>query len=157
MAIKDELLQKVRALLPEGAVCVDEVYRTGVVFAAQVPADQIRQIVQLCSDVGYFLDTMTAIDFEDGLELVYHVNCYEPKARACFRVLFAHGFTPPTISDIYPGASWLDREVHDFYGIVFRDNPDLRPLLMYEDADCYPLLKTYGTVHAYHRREEIYG
>jgi NADH-quinone oxidoreductase subunit C len=157
MASKDELIQKVRSLLPEGAVCVDETYRAGVVLAAQVPADRIRQTVQLCREVGYFLDTLTALDFEDGFELVYHLNCYEPKARVCFRVFFDHLFTPPTITDIYPGASWLEREVHDFYGIKFSGNPDLRPLLMYEDADCHPLRKTYGIAHAYHKREEIYG
>ena len=62
-----------------------------------------------------------------------------------------------TIVDIFRGAGWLEREVHDFFGIEFAGNPDLRPLLLPEDADYHPLRKDFGKTGAYLKREDIYG
>jgi NADH-quinone oxidoreductase subunit C len=49
----------------------------------------------------------------------------------------------PTISRVFPGADWHEREAHDFFGIRFAGHPDLSPLLLPEDADFHPLLKDF--------------
>ena len=49
----------------------------------------------------------------------------------------------PTISKVFPGADWHERETHDFFGIRFAGHPDLSPLLLPEDADFHPLLKDF--------------
>lgn len=157
MAKRDEMTRKLRSLLPEDAVCEDEAYRAGVVLAAQVPAEKLREVLNGCRETGYYLESLTALDFTDTAELVYHMNCYEAKSRLAVRVLCTFEQPVPTVSDIYAAASWLEREVHEFYGIVFAENQDLRMLLLPEDADFYPLQKTFGKVHAYHKRDEIYG
>jgi NADH-quinone oxidoreductase subunit C len=157
MAKKDEIVQKLRTMLPEDATCVDEAYRAGVIVAAQVPVAKLRDAASACDEAGFFLESITALDFKDTAELVYHFNCYEPKSRLAVRVLCGHDQVPPTLSDMFPSAMWQEREVHDFFGIRFVDNPDLRPLLLPEDADYHPLKKTFGSINAYHKREEIYG
>ncbi|MGB6930801.1 MAG: NADH-quinone oxidoreductase subunit C, partial [Syntrophobacteria bacterium] len=58
---------------------------------------------------------------------------------------------------IYDAALWYEREVFELFGIRFDNHPDLRRLLLPEDADFYPLLKDYGKVHAFRSTEEIYG
>jgi len=157
MAAREELIKKIQALLPQDAVCRDDSYKAGVVFAAQAPLGKLREAIKLCEGCGYYLESITALDFQDTFELVYHLNCYEPTSRISLRVLFGHDQSPPTVSDIFASALWQEREVCEFFGIRFTDHPDLRPLLLPEDADFTPLRKTFGAVHAYHKREEIYG
>jgi len=69
-----------------------------------------------------------------GLELCrVVVRCRIPRA------------TPelPTISGVFAGADWHERETHDFFGIRFQGHRDLSPLLLPEDADFHPLLKDF--------------
>jgi NADH-quinone oxidoreductase subunit C len=157
MAKKDELLQKLRAMFSAEAVGVDQSFRAGVALAARVTAGRLRETARVCETTGYYLESITGLDFQDLNELVYHLNCYEPKSRLALRVWCEDGNPPPTVSDIFPSALWLEREVHEFFGIPFADHPDLRPLLLPEDADFYPLQKTFGKVHAHRERKEIYG
>jgi NADH-quinone oxidoreductase subunit C len=49
----------------------------------------------------------------------------------------------PTVSDLFAGANWLEREVYDMFGIVFSDHPNLRRILMAEDWDGYPCRRDY--------------
>ncbi|MDQ1336910.1 MAG: NADH-quinone oxidoreductase subunit [Thermodesulfobacteriota bacterium] len=157
MTKKDELRGRLRALFPEESFGVDEAYRTGVAFSTRVPAERLRDAAEACNETGFYLESITGLDFQDTAELVYHLNCYEPKSRVALRVLLHHDQTLLTLSDIFPSALWLEREVHDFFGISFTEHPDLRPLLLPEDADYHPLQKAFGKVNAYHERKEIYG
>lgn len=53
----------------------------------------------------------------------------------------------PTISsvtEIWPGANWLERETYDLYGIRFTGHPDLRRIYLYEEFEGHPLRKDYG-------------
>ena len=51
----------------------------------------------------------------------------------------------PTISTVFPGANWHERETHDFFGIRFEGHPDLSPLLLPEDATYHPLRKDFAS------------
>jgi NADH-quinone oxidoreductase subunit C len=157
MAKKDELLQKLRAMLPEEAVRSDEQYLAGTALSVQLPVAGLRDVAGACEATGYYLESITGLDFRDTAELVYHLNCYEPKSRLALRVLRGHEEPVPTLSDIFSSALWLEREVREFFGVSFTDHPDQRPLLLPEDADYHPLQKTFGKVHAYRERKEVYG
>lgn len=79
------------------------------------------------------------------MEVVYDFNHFDENCRVVLRSKIPRD-TPeiPTISGIYPGANWHERETHDFFGIKFIGHPDLSPLLLPEDADFHPLLKDFS-------------
>jgi NADH-quinone oxidoreductase subunit C len=152
-----EVMEKMQSLLHQDAFLIDADYRAGVAFSAQITPENLRRCMILCDETGFYLESLTALDFKDGFEIVYHLNCYEPRSRFIVRTFCGHDQTLPTISDVFPIAMWKEREVHDFFGVTFVDHPDLTPLLLPEDADYHPLKKDFGSVQAYRRREEIYG
>jgi NADH-quinone oxidoreductase subunit C len=73
------------------------------------------------------------------------------------RVPLEGGESVPTISGAYDAALWYEREVFDLFGIRFDGHPDLRRLLLPEDADFHPLRKGFGKVHAFRSAQEVYG
>lgn len=49
----------------------------------------------------------------------------------------------PSVTAIWPGAEWMEREVYDMYGVVFEGHPDLRRILTWDEFKAYPLRKDY--------------
>jgi NADH-quinone oxidoreductase subunit C len=93
------------------------------------------------------LAELTAVDFfprEPRFELVYIMVAIEHRTRLRLKVQL-HGAAASirTVSDIWPAANWLEREVWDLFGIEFAGHPDMRRLLMPEDWEGHPLRKDH--------------
>jgi NADH-quinone oxidoreductase subunit C len=93
------------------------------------------------------LAEITAIDYwprEPRFEVVYILISLAHKTRWRLKVrLNGSDAHLATVSDLWPSANWLEREVWDMFGIVFDGHPDPRRLLMPEDWEGYPLRKDY--------------
>ncbi len=97
-----------------------------------------------------FLETVTAVDWPERVprfDVVYQLHsmpnrCY---LRLKVRVGERREQHPsvPTVTGVWPGANWYEREVYDLFGIVFSGHPDLRRILMPADWTTHPLRKDY--------------
>jgi len=98
-----------------------------------------------------FLVDLTAVDYygrEPRFEVVYHLRSMATgeRLRVKAEVADTDDGTEPfiqTVCDLWKSANWMEREVFDMYGIKFKDHPDLRRILMYEEFIGYPLRKDY--------------
>jgi NADH-quinone oxidoreductase subunit C len=92
---------------------------------------------------------LTAVDYperepdEPRFELVLMVRSLEKNHRVIVKTKVADGATPATLVGVWAGANWAEREVFDMFGIRFKDHPDLRRILMYDEFEGYPLRKDY--------------
>lgn len=106
-----------------------------------------------------FLAELTAADYwprEPRFELIYMLVSLTRRARLRIKVrLHGEDAHVATVSDVWPAANWLEREVWDLFGIVFDGHPDPRRLLMPEDWDGFPLRKDYPVqIHMKPRADE---
>ncbi len=114
---------------------------------AQLDPVQLLEAVEILDKADFFIETITGVDWikEDQLEVIYDFSRYDfDLCRVVIRTRIPRS-TPvvPTITGIYAGANWHERETHDFFGIKFEGHPHLIPLLLPEDADFHPLLKDF--------------
>ncbi|MCA9664155.1 MAG: NADH-quinone oxidoreductase subunit C [Myxococcales bacterium] len=95
------------------------------------------------------LSDLTAVDYytmgrEPRFEVVYHLHSLTLKQRLRVKVgVPEEDPVVDTVCDIWQVANWCEREVWDLYGIRFKDHPDMRRILMYEEFDGHPLRKDY--------------
>jgi len=112
-----------------------------------VPVERVVDAARIMDETAFMLEAISGVDWiaEQQVEVVYDYTTVISGARVVVRTRVPR-MTPelPTISDIYPGANWHEREAHDFFGIVFTGHPELIPLLLPEDADFHPLRKDFG-------------
>ena len=91
------------------------------------------------------LRNLTAVDWQDaGIELVYHLYSLRRRHGVCIKARLT-GDAPSiaTVTDLYMGAEWAEREVREMFGVEFEGHPDPRNLLLDEDLDIHPLLKSH--------------
>jgi NADH-quinone oxidoreductase subunit C len=90
---------------------------------------------------------VTAVDWigqDPRFEVVYHFWSTRHLCRVRLKTRVPEADpTVDSLTFLYGSARYMERECHDMYGIVFRDNPDLRPLLLYEGFVGHPLRKDY--------------
>lgn len=107
-----------------------------------------------------YLADLTAVEHRDPerpVEVVYQLFSLE--RRVALRVkaeLPKDALEIDSVVPIWAGANWLEREVYDMFGIVFRGHPDLRRILMWETyAEGYPLRKDFPLRGRFSRAEQV--
>ncbi|HVX66836.1 MAG TPA: NADH-quinone oxidoreductase subunit C [Bryobacteraceae bacterium] len=93
------------------------------------------------------LSAVTAVDWfpdEPRFEVVHLLYSIERNFRLRLSCRL-HGENPEidSVTSLWPGANWYEREVFDLFGVVFRGHPDLRRIMMPEDWQGHPLRKDY--------------
>ncbi len=76
-------------------------------------------------------------------EVVYILYSISNRLRIRLKVQLDDGESIPTVTDIWRGADWPEREAYDMFGIIFDNHPNLRRIYLEEDWEGYPLRKDY--------------
>jgi NADH-quinone oxidoreductase subunit C len=144
-----KIAEKIKEEFPEEIIDIKE-------FRGQVSAALKKdRIVEICRYLHgqpelYFdyLTDLCAVDYlgkkSKRFEVVYHL--YSIRHRHRFRLKAEVSESDPAIDSVTPvwvGADWHEREAFDLFGIVFNGHPDLRRILLPEDWEGYPLRKDY--------------
>ncbi len=113
---------------------------------ASVEPQQVVWAAEQLDLEGFALDTITGVDWlaNGQIEVVYDYFHLLKPLRVVVRTRVPRDHPEvPTISGLFPGANWHEREAHDFFGIHFLGHPNLMPFLLPEDATYHPLRKDY--------------
>lgn len=106
-----------------------------------------EMLVDLCG-VDYLAYPQGAVRSGDAIRFEVVVNLLSISRRDRCRVRIPLlGTEPvcPSVTGIWPGANWYEREAYDLFGIRFSGHPDLSRILMPEDWEGHPLRKDYPT------------
>lgn len=145
---QNEVVRRLRAWDPQAVAEVRE-FRGEVTVV--VPREHLRRAAALlCSepDLSFtHLSDLSSIDrypVEPRFEVNYHLVSMSRKERLRLKVRVS-GSDPvvDTVTPVWPGANWPEREVFDLFGIRFEGHPDLRRIVLPVDWEGYPLRKDY--------------
>lgn len=109
------------------------------------PADLRKEMERLHAEEHMdFLENLTGLDWEEeGLGVIYQLESTETGKRVSLKSVCADRENPmlPSVSDLWDIANIYEREVYDFYGIIFTGHPDMRRIFMREDWVGFPMRK----------------
>ena len=121
------------------------------------PKDIVDIVRYIFRDMAFRFNIASAVDDFDGLEILYHFSYDAAGFVISVRALLKDKNDPhiDTITEVTRSAWWIEREIHELFGIEFDGNPDLRPLLLPDDwpAGVYPLRKNFVAQKRDSRRE----
>jgi NADH-quinone oxidoreductase subunit C len=113
-----------------------------------VPPAQWRDAARFAKDTlgCAFFNFLTAIDWKDeGLEIVAWLDNLDARLAVQLRTKLGAGETAcASLVPLYAGAEWMERECFDMFGVRFADHPDPRRILLADDWQGHPLLKSYA-------------
>ena len=113
---------------------------------------------QRIADVARFLKDESGLDFDMPIdvtcvdyignsprfEVVYHLFSTTQRHRLRLKAHVDEGNPSiPSVTPVWVGANWLERETYDMYGIRFEGHPDLRRIYLYDEFEGHPLRKDY--------------
>ena len=144
-----QIAKKIKEKFPDEVLDVKE-FREQVAIILKK-----NRILEICrylhDDPGLYFDYLVdvcGVDYlgekEKKFEVVYHL--YSIKRCHAIRLKAEVPESNPEIDSvtaIWAGANWHERECYDMFGIIFREHPDLRRILMPEDWEGHPLRKDY--------------
>ena len=106
-----------------------------IVFLKNDSSTKFRQLIEI-----------TAVDYpekEQRFRMIYLLLSHENNSRILIDYYLNENKIVPSITNIFPSANWMEREVFDMYGIEFKDHPDLRRILTDYNFEGHPLRKDF--------------
>lgn len=110
-------------------------------FFMLVEKEGFKEIMKSLKNEGFaHLSAITAVKSESEIELLYHLVKEGGIMLTVRTRVYSDKATIPTMTDIIPGASLYEREIHDLFGVTFEGHPNLAPLIVpdYQPERIFP-------------------
>ncbi len=143
----EEMQGRIEARLADELISADIAHGE---LTLTVRRDSILDVMRFLHDDSslqfWSIVDICGVDYPERVErfdVVYHL--LSPRQNARIRVKLSTDAATPvaSLTGLFPGAEWYEREAYDFYGILFTGHPDLRRLLTDYGFDGYPLRKDF--------------
>jgi NADH-quinone oxidoreductase subunit C len=140
---RSELLEEIEKALGD-TVLKAWVQRKGRIYIA-IKGENILDVAKTVKEMGFdHLSSISGVEYEDRMECVYHIWPYEKRELLTIRTLVSKDDPKiASVTSIWQGANWLERETYDLTGIKFEGHPDLRRILLGDDFKGHPLRKDF--------------
>jgi len=142
----DEIIQKICDKFGSSVLKVQK----GVgrkVYIDIYPKDIVAFTKYIFKDLGLRFNIASAVDDFDALEILYHFSFDASGVVVTIRAILKDKEDPhiDTITTVTKSAWWIEREIHELFGVEFDGNSDMRPLLLPDDwpKGVYPLRKNF--------------
>ena len=144
-------VSRLSAQFPGAVTAVSELRGETTLTIARENLLSVCQFLHDDPELAYvFLVDLTSVDYLDfphkqaRFGVLYLLHSYKTNERVRLRVWLADDdAVVPSVTAIWRGANWLEREVYDLMGITFSGHPDLRRILLTADFEGYPLRKDF--------------
>lgn len=134
----------------------DAVIGVGEAFGELTVSVRKERIVEVCrvlrDDPAWsfdFLSDVLAVDFPDAderFEVIYHLYSIDKRHRVRLKARVREDDCRiESVTSVWAGANFMEREVYDLMGVEFLNHPDLRRILLTDEFDGFPLRKDYPT------------
>ena len=142
------VLEAINGEFPEAVISSSEPYGF---LTVEVKKEELKKVIHHLKESSLnfmFLTDICGIHYPDHKEkelgVIYHLHNLQENFRIRIKSFFPKDNAEvDSITDLYSGANWMERETYDFYGITFKGHPDLRVILNMEELGYHPLLKEY--------------
>ncbi len=143
------VLEAINREFPEAVISSSEPYGF---LTVEVKKEELKKVIHHLKESSLnfmFLTDICGIHYPDHKEkelgVIYHLHNLQENFRIRIKSFFPKDNAEVnSITDLYSGANWMERETYDFYGITFKGHPDLRVILNMEELGYHPLLKEYS-------------
>jgi NADH-quinone oxidoreductase subunit C len=120
----------------------------GIPIVVTVPPDRWGELARFAKETlgCRFFSFLTAVDWKElGLEVVVKVDNLDNNLALLLKTRLGPGISAcASLTPVYRGADWMERECFDMFGIHFDGHPDLRRILLEDTWEGHPLLKSYA-------------
>jgi NADH-quinone oxidoreductase subunit C len=149
-----DIAPKLQALAEEAKAALgDAVLHTHYAFGEltlSIRRDAIVEAVTTLRDMAGFISIVDicGVDYperQERFDVVYHLLSPTRNIRVRLKVTTDEVEPVPSITGVFPGADWYEREAYDLYGMLFSGHPDLRRILTDYGFDGHPLRKDFPT------------